>query len=323
MKLRLINQQVVDQCLTMEKTIELMELGYRELSAERVDVPLRTALVNDKGVVLYKPAYSDAAQIFCAKVVSVFKGNVDLGLPVTPGVIIVNNASTGMPEAILEAGYLTALRTGAATGVGTKVFSNQSVTTAALFGTGGQAFHQLEAMLCVRDFKIVYVFSRNQENAVTFCEKNQAMAGECQLIPNPERSVLKDCEVITCATSCPTPVFEDHEISDSVHINAIGSLGPKNTEVPMETMLRAHVCVDQRAACMAEAGEICVLRDAGLLPEGFHADEIGELLEAPEKIDRSRVSVFKSVGNAIQDLLCSAEILRQADAKGLGMEAEL
>jgi len=323
MNLRLIDKSTVEQNLSMPRAIELMAEAFSALSAGEVDSPLRTALVNENGTVLYKPAYSDVAGIFCAKVVSVFADNVNKDLPVTPGLIIVNSAETGMPIALVEAGYLTALRTGAATGLATDLLAHKQAKVAALFGTGGQSHHQLEAMLAVREFEKVYVFSRNASNAEKFCAANQVMAGKCQLIANPERSVLKECEVITLATSSPTAVVEDHELGENVHINAIGSLGPKRTEVAAETMLRSYVCVDQREACRAEAGEICLLADAGILPEDFAPVEIGELATGAESAPRSGVSVFKSVGNAVQDLVCTAEILRIAEEKQLGNQAVL
>ena len=296
----------------MVRAIALMREAYSTLSAGGVEVPLRTALTNEGGTVLYKPAYSASAGIFCAKVVSVFPGNAARGLDVTPGVLIVNDAETGMPIALAEAGYLTSLRTGAGTGVATDLFAAENARVGALFGTGGQAGHQLEAMLAVRSFEVIYVFSRNPANAERFCETHEALAGTCRLVPLPERNVLRECDVITTATTSPTPVFSVDEISEQVHINAIGSLGKDRTEIGPETMLGSRVIVDQRAACMVEAGEICLLRDAGRLPDGFHPVEIGEVVTRPERYPEFRAerTVFKSVGNAIQDLVCVAELLR-------------
>lgn len=300
-----------------------MREAFCALSAGEVDSPLRTVLVNKNGTVLYKPAYSDVAGIFCAKVVSVFADNVEKGLPVIPGLIIVNSGETGMPIALVEAGYLTSLRTGAATGLATDLMASKDAKVAALFGTGGQSYHQLEAMLSVRNMDKVYVFSRNESNAEKFCAAHQAMAGKCLLVPNAERSVLKECEIITLATSSPTAVIADDELGADVHINAIGSLGPKRTEVGSATMLRAYLCVDQRDACLAEAGEICLLSDAGVSVEDLSLVEIGELASGVLVAPGNGVSVFKSVGNAVQDLVCTAEILRIADEKELGTQAIL
>ena len=315
MDLRILSGKEVARALSMGRTIELMREAYETLSAGGVEVPLRTALTNEAGTVLYKPAYSERAGIFCAKVVSVFPENAASGLEVCPGVLIVNAADTGMPIALIEAGYLTSLRTGAGTGVATDLFASTNARVAALFGTGGQARHQLEAMLAVRAFEIVYVFSRNPDHAMRFCEEHTGLAGECRLVPNPDRSVLRDCEVITTATTSPTPVFTADEVSLTVHINAIGSLGKERTELCADTVLGSRFVVDQRAACLVEAGEICVVREAGQLPDDFHPEEIGEVIargSTPREFEDER-TVFKSVGNAVQDLACVAEILKNKE----------
>lgn len=331
MNVRLIDQGLVMKCLSMSEAIELMAVAYRDLSEGNVDSPLRTALVNENGTVLYKPAYSNKAGIFCVKVVSVFADNTNKGLPVTPGIIVVNSVETGMPLAIIEAGYLTSLRTGAATGIATKWLAPKESRIGALFGTGGQSRHQLEAMLCVRDFEKIYVFSRSPENAERFCKENADLVSVgatgvrgCELVANPDRSVLKECDVITTATTSPEAVFSDDEISDHVHINAIGSLGAQRTEISAETLLRSNVVVDQRAACLKEAGEICLMREAGLVGDDYHPVEIGEIIAGLAQVEgSSKPTVFKSVGNAAQDLVCSAEIYRHTELNHLGVEANL
>ncbi|MFC4993668.1 ornithine cyclodeaminase family protein [Rubritalea tangerina] len=322
MEIRLIGAEVIEGCLGMPRTIELMEDAFRALSEGGVQSPLRTAITNGEGTVLYKPAYSEAAGIFCVKVVSVFSGNAALGLPVTPGIIVINSEETGMPLAVLEAGYLTSLRTGAATGLATKLFAKPDAKIGALFGTGGQARHQLEAMLCVREFETIYVFSRNEENAERFCRENLDIAGGCRLVANPARSVLASCDVLTLATSAASPLFEWSEVGDDVHINAVGSLGPKRTEVSAETLLNSRVIVDQREACLAEAGEICLMREAGLIGEDYHPSEMGELIDGAREMQH-QPTVFKSVGNAVQDLVCSAEIYQTAKREDMGKTERL
>ncbi|MBT8044826.1 MAG: ornithine cyclodeaminase, partial [Verrucomicrobiae bacterium] len=140
----------------------------------------------------------------------------------------------------------------------------------------------------------------------------------------PDRSVLKDCDVITTATTSPTAVFADDEISDTVHINAIGSLGAGRTEVSADTLLRSNVVVDQRAACLTEAGEICLMREAGLIGDDYHPAEMGEIISGAVTLgERDKPTVFKSVGNAVQDLVCTAEIYRHAKENDLGVAASL
>lgn len=329
MQLRVLSEQDVRTCLTMAQAIELMGQAFKALSAGEIVSPLRTTITPDRGTMLYKPAYWAQANLFCCKNVAVFPDNRTRGLPVTPGTVHVNDGQTGMPLAMLEAGYLTSLRTGAATGLATRLLAPPSTTAAALFGTGGQAFHQLEAMLTVLDLRGVHVFSRSIDRARQFCERHQAQFANCELIPTVSRTGLAACQLITCATTSPVPVFEDQELGPTVHINAVGSLGPERTEVPLATIARARVIVDHREACLQEAGEICLARAEGRLPQDCWPAELGELVSQQATDCTSTtgrtpsVSVFKSVGNAAQDIVCVAHILRQAESEGLGQLIEL
>lgn len=322
MDVRIFTQDDVRHLLKMPRAIELMREAFAALSTGRIDSPIRTVLTNNHGTVLYKPAYSAAQSLFCAKVVSVFPGNADKGLPVTPGIIILNDGETGLPVGLMEAGFLTSLRTGAATGLATDLLAKPDASIAALFGTGGQAGHQLEAMLCVRELKRVYVFSGHEENAIRFSEEMSGLSGRCELLPAQNRDVLAECDIITTATTSAKPVFADWEIAAAVHINAIGSLGPGRSEIPPATIQRATVVVDQREACLSEAGELLPLMADGRLPSDFAPAELGELvLDAEYKAERA-VTVFKSAGNAVQDLVCAAEVLQLAEDAGRGQTVQ-
>ena len=323
MKVQFFTAEEIRNTLTMPRAIELMRGAFARLSAGKVDSPVRTVLTNESGTVLYKPAFSASENLFCAKVVSVFPGNAKQSLPVTPGIIVVNDGETGMPIALLEAGYLTALRTGAATGLATDLLAKKDATVAALFGTGGQAWHQLEAMLCVRRLKRVYVFSRKTANAHRFCGQHADKTMSCELVSTDNHSVLSDCDIITTATTSSEPVFQNSEIGEAVHINAVGSLGPHRSEIPPETILRSTVVVDQRVGCLTEAGEILPLIADGRLPESFTPPELGELVADNEYKPERPITVFKSAGNAIQDLVCSAEILKLADENNIGNSIDL
>ncbi len=319
MELRLLDRDDVRRSLNMARAIELMSEAFTALSEQRIESPLRTMLSNEHGTVLYKPAYSADHRMFCIKVVSVFPGNATQGEEVTPGLVLVNSTESGRPVALMDAGYLTSLRTGAATGLATRLLSDSSVKTAALFGTGGQAAHQLEAMLAVRQMTLVYVFSRLIENARRFCEQHQDLADECQLVPSDDFTHLAECQLITTVTTCPNPLFEDAQLARDVHINAIGSLGADRSEIALDTLRRANLFVDQRDACLAEAGEIQLLKCAG---ESVDVMELGEVIASRPELTKG-ASVFKSVGNAAQDIVCAAEIIRHAEQHGIGRMVEL
>jgi ornithine cyclodeaminase len=266
-----------------------------------------------------------SAGLFGLKAVSVFPGNTALGFPVTTGLMLINDSQTGLPLALMDAQYLTALRTGAATGLATQLLANPETETAALFGTGGQAVFQLQAMLEVLPLKTVFVFSRQPANAKQFCETNEGLSPECRFIPAPSVLRLNECGVITTATTSKNPVFADENLSAGVHINGIGSFTPSMAEIPAATMGRATVFVDQRHAALTEAGDIVQAIASGVLPQSFSPAEIGEVLSGrrPGRTDPYETTCFKSVGNAAQDIVCAAEILKIAQSTGLGQVVDL
>lgn len=309
----------------MAQAIEAMKEAFVALTMGTITVPVRTNITNAAGSMLYKPALMPDSNTFAMKAVSVFPGNAERGLPVTTGVMLVNDTETGLPLALMDAEYLTALRTGAATGLATRMLADPKTKVAALFGTGGQAACQLQAMLTVLQLDAVHVFSRNPENAEAFCERLRESAGACRLIPSPGRDVLKECGVITTATNARDPVFTDAEITRGVHINGAGSFRPDMSEIPVTTVCRATVFVDHREAALGEAGDLVGPMTDGTLPQDYSPAELGEVLlnDRPGRTSDSEITFFKSVGNAAQDVVCAREILAIAEHEGLGQVVDL
>lgn len=304
----------------MGQAIDLMREAFIALTQGTIQVPVRTNLGDAAGTMLYKPALMPSSRISGLKVVSVFPGNAERDLPVTTGLMLLNDGDTGLPLALMDAEYLTELRTGAASGLATRLLANPETSVAALIGTGGQAACQLQAMLEVLPLKTVHVFSRTMASAETFCREQIESAGACRLVPASSRKVLSDCGLITTATSSRNPVFADHELCAGVHINGIGSFRPDMSEVPSETVCRAEVFVDHRAAALHEAGDIVDPMRRGELPPDFAPAELGEVLlnERPGRTSRLQTTFFKSVGNAAQDVVCAREILAIAERECLG-----
>lgn len=321
MKIRLLSQSDVRRTLAMGQAIELMEESFIALTLGTIHVPVRTNITTAAGTMLYKPALMPASRTFAMKAVSVFPHNAERGLPVTTGLMLVNDSETGLPRALMDAEYLTALRTGAASGLATRLLANPETTVAALIGTGGQAACQLQAMLEVLALETIYVFSRNPANAESFCLEHSESAGECRLVPAASRKVLRDCGLITTATSSKVPVFADDEICAGVHINGIGSFRPEMSEVPADTVCRAIVFVDHREAALREAGDIVGPMTQGRLPADYLPAELGEVLlsQRPGRTSPKETTFFKSVGNAAQDIVCVREILAIAERASLGL----
>ena len=298
--------------ISMATAVALMKDAFRQLSSGKATVPVRTVIDtgNKSGRALFMPSYSPAYNLFGLKMVSVFANNPNHALPAIQGLMMVMDGKTGTPLATFDAEYLTALRTGAASGLATDILSGKESKILALFGTGGQAETQLEGILAVRKIEEVIVFGQNREKIADFCKK-VSHENKTRIYPG-NVSDLKRADIICTATTSTTPVFRSTDIKDGVHINGIGSFKPDMQEIPEELVQVATLIVDQRAASLEEAGDIVIPLTKGLITKDHIKAELGEIVDDPSKGRRSHneITIFKSVGNAIQDLALANYLLK-------------
>jgi alanine dehydrogenase len=330
MKLRVLPASDVRQAITMAEAIQAVKEAYIQLSAGQAIVPLRTPVPVERrgGVTLFMPAYLAESDALGAKVVSVFPGNLARGLPTIHAVVIVVDAETGQPVAIMDGTYLTALRTGAASGVATDLLARPDARVVAIIGAGAQARTQLEAVCTVRPVAKAWVLDANPETAALYVADMRARGRpipEDLSIATSSAEALRDADVICTATTSAQPVFADAELKPGAHINGIGAYTPEMQEIPAETVARARVVVDSRPAALAEAGDLIIPLERGLISaEGVHG-EIGEVAAGliPGRQSDEEITFFKSVGVAVQDVAVAGAILRRAAELGLGHEVEL
>lgn len=291
--------------IPMRKAIDLMQEAFLQLSAGGAQVPVRTAIDShdQSGRVLFMPSYSSAYNLFGLKLVSVFDHNTRLNLPIIQGMMMVMDGRTGTPVGLLDAEYLTALRTGAASGLATDLLSRKDSAIMAIFGAGAQAETQLEGIKAVRPIKEVIVFGKTQNKTNSFCQRmGEKFNIEIHAASAPHE--LNRADIICTATTSSTPVFQKDHVKTGVHINGIGSYKPTMQEIPCELIQHARLIVDQRAASEAEAGDIVIPIRQGLITNDHIHAELGEIISGSKKgrISDDQITVFKSVGNAIQDL---------------------
>jgi len=227
---------------------------------------------------------------------------------------------TGMPKAFLEAGFLTALRTGAISGLATKLFASENAEHVTILGSGAQAKTQLEAVLCVRDIKKVSIWSRSFEKAEKFAKELQ---GNYALDAVEDiKQAVKHADIICSATSTLAPLIFLNDIKKNCHINAVGSHTPAMKEIANDILAKASVIVDQHDAALAEAGEIIsAIGSKQLDPASIY--EIGNLAAEDTTLFKNQLSVFKSVGLAIQDISCAEMAYKNALAANVGFDMEL
>ncbi len=325
-KIRLLSGNDIRLCLTMQEAIEAVRGAFIQLSQGQADVPPRVHLdiPEQNGVELFMPAYLAATGQVGLKIVSIFNGNAEMGLPTIHALVTVFDAATGRPLAIMDGEYLSALRTGAASGLATSLLARPDARIAAIFGAGRQGRAQLEAMAAVRDLELVYVFDLNPDKAHEFAiEMSQKLSFGVHVARSSHD--LQESDIICTATTSRHPVFNDSNIKSGVHINGIGSYKPFMQEIPAETVLRSRVVVDQREGSLAEAGDLIIPLKNKLITEEHIYAEIGEIAAGIKQGRQAfdEITLFKSVGNAVQDLAVANLVLAAAREKKLGYEFEL
>lgn len=326
-EIRVLSADDIRQALPMAAAIETMKEAFEELSAGRVTMPARTHVdvPASAGTTLFMPSYASRFGKIGVKVVSVFGGNRERDLPVIQGVVCLLDGETGSLLAILDGTYLTALRTGAASGAATDLLARADATTVALIGAGVQGRTQLEAVCAIRPIRRVWVYDIVQESAEAFTEEMGATLSVDIAVARSAREAVQDAEVVCAATVSSTPVFADTDVAGGTHINAVGSYKPEVQETPAETVLRALVVVDHRESALAETGDLIIPMQQGLMRETDIHAELGEIVagKAAGRTSDSQVTLFKSVGVAIQDLAAGARVLEQAQAQNLGQVVRL
>ncbi|MFQ6100612.1 MAG: ornithine cyclodeaminase family protein [Anaerolineae bacterium] len=327
MRLRILSSEDVRRALPMRQAIEAMEGAFSQLSAGQADVPLRTALQVERhnGVTLFMPAYLSADDQMAVKIVSVFNDNPAKGLPLIHALVVVVDATTGEPAAVMDGTYLTALRTGAASGAATNLLAREDASVAAIFGAGAQGRTQLEAVCAVRPIKLAWVYDLSRERASAYAaEMSEQLSLPISVAETPAEAV-RQADVVCTATTSSTPVFDDADVRPGVHINAVGAYTPQMQEIPAETVLRAKVVIDHREASLVEAGDLLIPLQQGLMTEAHIYAELGEIAagQKPGRTTPEEITLFKSVGVAVQDVAAASRVLEAARKQGLGTEVAL
>jgi len=304
-RMRYITDDEVRRALTMPEAIRAVKETYIQLSTGQARVPARTSLEipEFRTTALVMPAFLPRTKRLGLKLISLCEDNPSKGLPLIQAVAILMDAELGTPLAVMDASYLTAVRTGAASGVATDVLAAKDARVAAIFGAGVQGKTQLEAVAAVRPIRKVLVFDVDPRAAAAYAaEMGRRLSLDVEPASSPE--ALREADIICTATTSAVPIFSDRDLKPGVHINAVGSYKPHVREIPGETIRRAKVYVDQKQACLEEAGDLIIPLREKLIDEGHILAEIGEVLAGlkPGRGSDDEVTVFKSVGNAALDL---------------------
>ena len=332
--MRTLTARELLELVPMSDAIELMKAVFARASAGETLSPLRTPIdmPDGSGVTLYMPAYVPETDIAPAatgaKIVSVFGGNAARGLPTINAIVVMVDPATGVPLGIIEGGSLTALRTGAVSGAATDLLARRDARVLTVIGAGVQGVTQAAAVAAVRDIEAIYPVDLNQEAVASFAERlsrwDERAAGLVVTGKSAEEAV-RAADVICTATTSTRPVFEDDWVRPGTHVNGVGAYTPQMQEIPTGLVQRARIVVDQLEAALHEAGDLIQPIERGELDRDAVSIELGHLVEGTVvgRSDDSDITFFKSVGNAIQDMIVGGLALQRAEQQGVGTTIDL
>ena len=327
MQVRIINQKEVEELLTMRDCIGLMEKVLVSLAKGEAILPLRPVmwLPEKNGALALMPSYLANPASLGVKVISVFPGNTTTEYDSHQGVILLFEPVYGRLLAIVDATSVTAIRTAAASGAATKILAREDASDLAIIGSGVQAKTHLEAMLVSRKIRRVRAWSPTQEHLRDFVQRESRRHNiDIKATNNAEESV-RDADLICTTTSSKEPVLNFDWLCPGAHINAIGACVPTTRELDSNTIVRSRLYVDRLESALNEAGDFLIPKQEGLIDDNHIQGELGDVLIGRKKgrTSRDEITIFKSLGIAIEDLASANFLYEQATSKNVGTAVEL
>ena len=328
-----LSDRDVAALLPMRAAIEVVEKAMVAVSSGAANLPLRMVVdvgpPNMMGVMpgAFLPGNGAVDACFGVKLVSLFPNNPDAGFSSHQGAIVLFEPEHGSAVAMMNAGLLTAVRTAAASAVATRALARPDCATLAMIGAGEQAGHHVEAMLLVRpSIRTLRIACRRPDKAQAFAaHMAERHPGLAVTVAADVRAAIDGADIVCTVTSSPTPILEGAWIAPGTHLNVVGASVAAKREIDEETVVRARLFVDYRPSTFAQAGEVIGAIESGRIGRDHVLAEIGEVLSGRVggRRDAGEITLYRSLGIAAQDLACAAHCLREAKARGLGVEAPL
>ena len=334
MEIRVLAAADIRRALTAPEAVDAMRIAFGELSGGTATVPVRGHLESGRGLMLVMPAVLGKHGALGTKVVSVFPGNPARGAPLVQGAVLLLDAETGRARALLDGTSLTEMRTAAGSALATELLATRDADILTVFGAGAQGRAHVEVLARTRRLREVRVVSRSgtsaEHLAARLSEVADTLTPDDHSGPPPVLRAVRDADqalagarLVVTATGSTRPVFDARDLEPGAHVNAVGSYRPDMQELDADVVRRARVVVDQREAAWAEAGDLVVPLEAGLIGRDIVDAELGQIVngEAPGGRGDHDFTLFESVGNAAQDIAIAQAAVAGAERAGLGVVA--
>lgn len=321
----LLKRSDLERLLDVDSVIDAVQRGFADYAAGQVQMPVRTAVrtADPPGVLLVMPCALTAGRVLGTKLVTVYPQNPTRGLPTIGALYVLSDFETGFPLAVMDAAYITGLRTAAASAVATRFLAREDARTLGIFGTGVQAeFHAL-AIPAVRPIERILVWGTSPEKARRFAERLQP---RCTAVIEPGATLeaVAAADIVVTGTTATQPLFDASAVSPGAHVNGVGSHAPTVRELPADLVARSRVVVDSYEAAFAEAGDILLAIEEGLVTREHIAAELGEIVlgRKPGRQRADEITLFKSCGVAFEDAVTASLAYERAQANGVGQELD-
>ena len=323
-----LSRSDLERLLSPLDVIEAIEAAIDLHAGGQTACPGRSVVaVGTEGTLLVMPAVLRPAQdpVAGTKLVSVYAGNRARGHPTVYATYVLLDGTTGQPLALLEATFLTALRTGATSAVAARRLARADARRVACLGTGVQAGFQLTCLAAVRALEHISVVGRDRERTQRFAEAMHGRLGVAVRAVDDRERAVADADIVTCATTSPTPVVFGADVRPGTHVDLVGAFRATDREADTNLMKRARVVVDTYDGALAEAGDLLIPMREGAFGADHIAADLTQLVTGARAGRQSpaEITVFKSVGWALEDLTAARLAYNRANEHGVGVEVTL
>ena len=318
----ILNEHEVVELLDMPGCMAAMEEALVSLARDEFHLPLRPKVnpPGEKHFLGLMPTFRGGGRpLYALKTVAIFPDNPSRGLDPHQGTVTLYDGSTGQVLAVMNASPITAVRTAAVSGLATRALAREDARVLAMIGAGHQAHPHMDAMLEARPFDEIRIAARSRESA----ERLAAEYPAARAVEGNEEAV-RGADVICTVTQSAEPVLSAEWLKPGAHINAVGACLPHTRELDSATVTRASLFTDRRESCEREAGDYIIPLEEGAISDGHIRAELGEVLAgtAPGRTSPDEITVFESLGLAVEDLAAAEYLVRRAQETGRGTNVE-
>ena len=313
-----LGEKDVEQVLSMDDAIRVLEETFKQQGSGNIINHPRLRIRTEKSMLHYLAGAAPHMKVMGYKAYTSYKGGVKFR-------VFLHSIETGELLSIMDGNFMGMIRTGAATGVATKYMSRADSDVVGIFGTGWQARGQLMGVAAVRKIGRIKAYSRNANKRELFCKEMEEFLGIETVPAERPEDVIDEADIVITSTTSAEPVFKGDWLQEGVHINAIGGNFLFKREIDETAVKRSNIIVvESKEQSKIEAGELLPLIEKGRLQwEGIH--ELGEVVSGKIKGRKKDedITLFKSLGIAIEDIAVAAHIYELAKAKGIGQKLEI